>query len=83
VLITGDAVVTLQVNSPAGFLWQRQGFSGPPRYTSWSWRAARGSVATLARLEPTVLACGHGAQLAGPGTADALKAFAGRFSGTG
>jgi glyoxylase-like metal-dependent hydrolase (beta-lactamase superfamily II) len=81
VLITGDAVVTLMVNSPAGFLWQRQGLSGPPRYTSWSWRAAKGSAATLARLEPNVLACGHGALLAGPGTADVLRTFAAGFSG--
>jgi hypothetical protein len=36
VLITGDAVVTLRLNSLAGLLLQRHGLSGPPRYTSWS-----------------------------------------------
>lgn len=81
VLITGDAVVTLRVNSLSGFVLQRQGLSGPPRYTSWSWRAAKASVATLARLEPRVLASGHGVPLAGPDTAGALRAFADRFSG--
>lgn len=76
VLITGDAVVTLRLNSVTGLLLQRQGLSGPPRYTSWRWRLARESIATLARLEPNVLAGGHGTPLAGPGTASALIAFA-------
>jgi glyoxylase-like metal-dependent hydrolase (beta-lactamase superfamily II) len=78
VLITGDALVTLELNSLTGLLLQRHGLSGPPWYTTWSWRAAKESVATLARLEPNVLACGHGTHLAGPGTADAVRAFAGR-----
>jgi glyoxylase-like metal-dependent hydrolase (beta-lactamase superfamily II) len=81
VLITGDAVVTLKLNSVSGLLLQRQGLSGPPRYTSWSWRAAKQSVATLARLEPNVLAGGHGTHLHGPETAGALRTFADRFSG--
>jgi len=81
VLITGDAVVTLKVNSFAGLLLGREGLSGPPRYTSWSWRAAKQSVAKLAGLEPNVLAGGHGTPMTGPGTARALRAFADRFSG--
>ena len=80
-MITGDAVVTLQLNSLAGLLLQRQGLSGPPRYTSWNWQAAKESVARLARLEPNVLAGGHGIHLTGPKTARALRAFADRFSG--
>jgi glyoxylase-like metal-dependent hydrolase (beta-lactamase superfamily II) len=81
VLITGDAVVTLKLNSLAGLLLQRHGLSGPPRYTSWSWRAARESVAILGRLEPNVLACGHGMPMTGAGTAGALRAFADQFTG--
>jgi glyoxylase-like metal-dependent hydrolase (beta-lactamase superfamily II) len=81
VLITGDAVVTLQLNSLAGLLLQRPGLSEPPRYTSWSWQAARESVARLAGLEPNVLAGGHGAPMTGAGTAGVLRAFADRFSG--
>jgi glyoxylase-like metal-dependent hydrolase (beta-lactamase superfamily II) len=80
VLITGDAVVTLKLNSLSGLLLQRQGLSGPPRYTSWNWRAAKESVAKLARLEPSVLASGHGTPMAGTGAAGALRAFADRFS---
>jgi glyoxylase-like metal-dependent hydrolase (beta-lactamase superfamily II) len=81
VLITGDAVVTMKLNSMVGLLLQRQGLSGPPRYTSWSWRAAKQSVAALARLEPSVLAGGHGTPLTGPGTARVLRTFAEHFSG--
>jgi glyoxylase-like metal-dependent hydrolase (beta-lactamase superfamily II) len=81
VLITGDAVVTLRLNSIPGLVLQRQGLSGPPRYTSWNWRLAKASVATLARLEPLVLAGGHGTPLAGAETAGALSAFAGHFGG--
>ena len=81
VLITGDAVVTMKLNSVSGLLLQRQGLSGPPRYTSWSWPAVKESVAKLAGLEPTVLAGGHGSPITGAETAGALRTFADRFSG--
>ena len=80
-LIAGDALVTMQLNSILGLLLLRQGLSGPPWYTSWNWRMAKASVAALARLEPRVLAGGHGMPLTGAGTGDALGAFADRFSG--
>jgi glyoxylase-like metal-dependent hydrolase (beta-lactamase superfamily II) len=78
VLITGDALVTLQVNTWAGLPLQRPGLSGPPWYTTWSPRAARESIERLARLEPTVLAGGHGRPMTGAGTAQALSAYAKR-----
>lgn len=81
VLITGDALVMLQVNSISGLLAGREGLSGPPRYTTWDWRRAKVSVAALARLEPLVLAGGHGTPLRGPGTAAALHEFAEQFAG--
>ena len=81
VLIAGDALLTLQVNSWSGLLQGRQGLSAPPWYTTWDRRAARDSIATLVRLEPTVLAGGHGNPLTGPGTADLVRAFAERSAG--
>lgn len=78
VLITGDALVTLEVNSVAGLLLQRPGLSGPPWYTTWSPRAARESIQRLALLEPTVLAGGHGQPMTGDGTSEALSAYAER-----
>jgi glyoxylase-like metal-dependent hydrolase (beta-lactamase superfamily II) len=81
VLLTGDAVLTVQLNSLWGFLqWSlrrsKQRLAGPPRYSTWSWRAAKESVATLARLEPRVLACGHGRPMSGGEAASVLRAFA-------
>lgn len=81
VLITGDAVLTVHLNSLWSFLlWgigrNKQRLSGPPWYTTWSWRASKESVASLARLEPRVLACGHGLPMSGSGTAQELRAFA-------
>lgn len=77
VLISGDALVTLRVNTVQGLLLQQPGLSGPPWYTTWSQHAARASIRTLARLEPTVLAGGHGKPMTDPGTAARLRAFAG------
>jgi glyoxylase-like metal-dependent hydrolase (beta-lactamase superfamily II) len=76
VLIAGDALVTLRLNSWSGLLLGRPGLSGPPWYTTWSLRAAREPVDPLARLEPTVLAGGHGKPMTGTETAAALSAFA-------
>ncbi len=73
-LISGDALMTLLVNSPAGLLG-RQGLSGPPWYTTWDRRRAATSLVTLARLEPSVLAGGHGRPMTGPATAGAVRAF--------
>lgn len=75
-LITGDALVTLRVNSLAGMLAGRQGLSGPPWYTTAESTAARRSIRIIADLEPRVLASGHGEPLAGPDTAARIEAFA-------
>ncbi len=76
VLITGDALVTLQVNTLAGVVWGRQSVSGPPWYTTADPAAARTSIRTIAGLEPRVLASGHGHPLVGPATADRIHDFA-------
>jgi glyoxylase-like metal-dependent hydrolase (beta-lactamase superfamily II) len=76
VVLTGDALVTLQVNTPAGILLGRQGLSGPPWYTTWSQRLARASMAAIAALEPAVIGGGHGRPLAGPATPATVRAFA-------
>jgi len=80
VLITGDALVTLKMNSLTGLLLQRPGLSGPPWYTTWNRRAARDSIDWLACLKPNVLAGGHGRPMTGTETAVALRAFAGLAS---
>jgi glyoxylase-like metal-dependent hydrolase (beta-lactamase superfamily II) len=80
VLLTGDAVVNLQVNSVFGALFGRVGLSGPPWYTTWDRAAAARSILELARLEPRVLGSGHGPPLVGPGVALRLKELASRVA---
>ena len=85
-LITGDAIVTVDLNSFWGFLlWglriNKQRVSGPPWYSTWNRRAAKESVAALAGLEPCVLASGHGVPMTGDGTARELRTFTDHYSG--
>ena len=75
VLITGDAVLTLNFNSLRDLLRFKQRVSGPPWISTWNWPAAKQSVAALARLEPQVLAPGHGTPMANA-TAAKLRALA-------
>ena len=75
VLVTGDAVLTLNFNSLRDLLRWRQRVSGPPWISTWNWPAAKQSVAALARLEPQVLAPGHRTPMA-TATAAKLRALA-------
>ncbi len=79
VLISGDALVTVDLNSLWGSLLKKQRVSGPPWYTTWSWRTAKESVATLAKLAPRVLAGGHGIPMTGPKTTGSVRVFSDRF----
>jgi glyoxylase-like metal-dependent hydrolase (beta-lactamase superfamily II) len=76
VLITGDAVLTIDANSLSGIMCGRQQLGGPPRFFTWNWPNASESIAVLAALEPHVLATGHGRPMVGPATTAALRAFA-------
>ena len=80
VLITGDAVLTVNLNSVPDLLAGKHRVSGPPYISTWNWPAAKQSVAALARLNPDVLACGHGRPMTGAQAAASLASFAGRFS---
>jgi glyoxylase-like metal-dependent hydrolase (beta-lactamase superfamily II) len=75
VLITGDAVLTINLNSVHDLLAGKHRVSGPPYISIWNWPAAKQSVATLARLKPDVLACGHGRPMTGTEAAAGLASF--------
>lgn len=64
VLLTGDAVVTVNLNSMRGVLLGSPDLSGPPRYTTWNWKTSMETVSRLAELGPRLLAPGHGQPLA-------------------
>jgi glyoxylase-like metal-dependent hydrolase (beta-lactamase superfamily II) len=80
VLIAGDAILTVNLNSLWDLLMNRHRVSGPAYILTWNWQIAKESVVVLATLEPRVLACGHGIVMMGSGTANELRAFSDRFS---
>jgi glyoxylase-like metal-dependent hydrolase (beta-lactamase superfamily II) len=76
VLITGDALLTMNVNSPLGFVARQPRLCPPPRFTSWDWPLATRSMRRLAELRPAVIASGHGVPMAGAGIAEGLARYA-------
>jgi glyoxylase-like metal-dependent hydrolase (beta-lactamase superfamily II) len=75
VVVSGDAVCTVDLNSVTGILTGRFRLAGPPWYTTWDRRAARRSIARLAQVDCRLLAPGHGAPLA-ESPSEALGALA-------
>lgn len=66
VLIAGDAVVTTMQESVMSVMMQKKKLSGPPKYFTYDWEAAKNSVMILAALHPEVIATGHGKPMSGP-----------------
>jgi len=77
VLISGDAVLTAPLG---GLLPGIQRLSRPPWAVSWDWSLTNAALTTISRLEPRVLASGHGVPLIGERVAGELADFAARFS---
>jgi glyoxylase-like metal-dependent hydrolase (beta-lactamase superfamily II) len=85
-LITGDAIVTVNLNSLWGFLlWglrtNKQTVSEPPWYSTWNKRTAKESITVLASLKPCALASGHGDPMIDDSVAVVLHAFADDLAG--
>ncbi len=59
-LIAGDAFVTVKQESIYKVLIQEFEISGPPKYFTSDWRAAKTSVQKLAKLQPATAITGHG-----------------------
>jgi deazaflavin-dependent oxidoreductase (nitroreductase family) len=81
VLLTGDAALTVDVNTVGGCLAWARGKSpphafDPPRYTNWQQDRTDASLAVLAELQPRVLAPGHGAPLIGEAATRELRLLA-------
>jgi glyoxylase-like metal-dependent hydrolase (beta-lactamase superfamily II) len=75
VIISGDALLTIDLNSCRGIVRREQKLSGSPWYTTWSWPAASASAAALASLAPRVVAGGHGVPMTGAATSRGLRRF--------
>lgn len=59
-LLAGDALTTMNLDSWASHLTEKQEFCRAPAPFTTDWDAAHESVVKLARLEPNVVAAGHG-----------------------
>lgn len=79
VLISGDALLTVRLDTVRGLLLPRPGMAGPPWYTTWSRAAAVRSIRTLAALKPAVLLPGHGEPATSNTLADELDSWSARL----
>ena len=78
-MIVGDAFVTVRQDELYQVLTQHQELSGPPRYFTPDWDAARDSVQRLAELNPRVVLTGHGRPMEGEALGRDLAALARDF----
>lgn len=78
-LIAGDAFVTVKQESLYSVLTQEQEISGPPRYLTPDWEAAKQSVKVLQQLKPSVAVTGHGLPMAGTELEENLERLADNF----
>jgi glyoxylase-like metal-dependent hydrolase (beta-lactamase superfamily II) len=60
VLLAGDAVTTMNLDSMLDTLLQRKKVCRPPVPATMNWKDARRSVELLAGLRPSLIAAGHG-----------------------
>ncbi|MCP8969466.1 MBL fold metallo-hydrolase [Ectobacillus ponti] len=71
-LIAGDAFVTVKQESLYKVVTQKQEISGPPKYFTPDWDAARTSVEKLAALKPAAAITGHGFPMSGEELTESL-----------
>jgi len=79
VLIVGDAFVTVKQEYLYKVLTQELEISGPPRYLTTDWQAAKESVISLEALKPSVAVTGHGLPMTGELLANNLKQLVQNF----
>lgn len=78
-LLAGDAFVTVKQENLYKVITQEKEFSGPPRYLTTDWAAAKKSVQTLEQLHPTVAITGHGVFVEGNELAAGLRNLSENF----
>lgn len=78
-LIAGDAFVTVKQEYLYKVFTQEQEISGPPRYLTTDWEAAKESVIKLAALKPEVAITGHGLPMSGELLTTSLEKLVNEF----
>ncbi|MCW3081116.1 MBL fold metallo-hydrolase [Segetibacter sp.] len=79
VLIAGDAFATTKQESAISVMLQTKVISGPPKYFTYDWQAAKTSVSELVKLQPKTAATGHGMPMRGKELQKALKELQDNF----
>ncbi|MDA1533332.1 MULTISPECIES: MBL fold metallo-hydrolase [Bacillus] len=78
-LIAGDAFVTVKQEYLYKVITQEQEISGPPRYLTTDWKAAKESVIKLEKLNPLAAVTGHGIPMSGELLSTSLKTLVKEF----
>lgn len=79
VLLAGDALATMNMDSWSGLLTGRQTLARAASPFTIDWQATRSSVRELASLHPNVVGCGHGIPMCDAELPERMEAFAGKF----
>lgn len=78
-LIAGDAFVTVKQEHLYKVLTQKAEISGPPKYFTPDWKAAKQSAAKLEALKPLAAVTGHGMPMKGKLLQESLKKLVHHF----
>ena len=78
-LLTGDALVTVNMDSWSALLSRKRDLARPPTPFTIDWNAARASLKKLAALRPNVIAAGHGIPISDSDLPERLENFATNF----
>jgi glyoxylase-like metal-dependent hydrolase (beta-lactamase superfamily II) len=78
-LLAGDAFVTTKQESAFAVATQKKILSGPPKYFTYNWTAAKSSVKKLQNLHPAIAATGHGKPMYGEELTTGLDALINNF----
>lgn len=78
-LIAGDAFATVKQEYMYKVFTQELEISGPPRYLTTDWEAAKHSVVKLENLKPLVAVTGHGLPMSGNLLTTSLKKLVDEF----
>lgn len=79
VLLAGDAIVTVKLESILSVLTKKQEVKGPPAYFTTDWDAAEKSVKHLRELKPALLISSHGLPMKGRELEESLGDLAMHF----
>ncbi len=79
ILLTGDALVTVNMDSWIGLIGAHPELAGPPAPFTIDWHVALSSLEKLAKLRPNVVGSGHGVPISDSDLPDRLEEFTRRF----